>query len=164
MQDTRQESIEKLNELIKDIETAMLTTIDGGVLRSRPMATQEADFDGTLWFLTPADTHKDEEIKKDDRINVSYAKPSDNIYVSVSGRAEVFHDQEKINELWSPFYKAWFPEGQTDPNIRVLKVTAEQAEYWDASANAFIHLVGFLKALATGESYDGGDDNKKIDL
>ena len=73
MQDTRQESIEKLNELIKDIGTAMLTTIDGGVLRSRPMATQEAEFDGTLFFLTGADTHKDEEIKKDNRVNVSYA-------------------------------------------------------------------------------------------
>ena len=164
MQDTRQESIEKLNELIKEIETAMLTTIDGGVLRSRPMATQEADFDGTLYFLTGAKTHKDEEIKKDDRVNVSYAKPSDNIYVSVSGTAETYHDQDKIDELWNPFYKAWFPEGQTDPNIRVIKISVEQAEYWDASSSAIVHLIGFIKAVATGTSYDGGDENKKIDL
>ena len=163
MQDKRQESIEKLNELINDIQTAMLTTIDGGVLRSRPMATQEAEFDGTLFFLTGADTHKDEEIKKDNRVNVSYAEPSDNIYVSVSGTAQTYHDQAKIDELWNPFYKAWFPEGQTDPNIRVLKVTVEQAEYWDSSSSTIVHLVGFLKALATGEQYDGGE-NKKIDL
>ncbi|MGI9056206.1 MAG: pyridoxamine 5'-phosphate oxidase family protein [Pyrinomonadaceae bacterium] len=163
MQDTRQESIKKLNELIKDIQTGMLTTIDGGVLRSRPMATQEADFDGTLFFLTGANTHKDEEIKKDNRVSVSYAEPSDNIYVSVSGTAETFHDQAKIDELWNPFYKAWFPEGQNDPNIRVLKVSVEQAEYWDSSSSTIVHLVGFLKALATGEQYDGGE-NKKIDL
>ena len=163
MQDKRQESIEKLNELIKDIGTAMLTTIDGGVLRSRPMATQEAEFDGTLYFLTGADTHKDEEIKKDNRVNVSYADTSDNIYVSVSGTAQTYHDQAKINELWNPFYKAWFPDGQTDPNIRVLKVSVEQAEYWDSSSSTIVHLVGFLKALATGEQYDGGE-NKKIDL
>ena len=163
MQDKRQESIEKLNELINDIQTAMLTTIDGGVLRSRPMATQKAEFDGTLFFLTGADTHKDEEIKKDNRVNVSYAEPSDNIYVSVSGTAQTYHDQAKIDELWNPFYKAWFPEGQTDPNIRVLKVTVEQAEYWDSSSSTIVHLVGFLKALATGEQYDGGE-NKKIDL
>lgn len=141
----------------------MLTTIDGGVLRSRPMATQEADFDGTLFFLTGANTHKDEEIKKDNRVSVSYAEPSDNIYVSVSGTAETFHDQAKIDELWNPFYKAWFPEGQNDPNIRVLKVSVEQAEYWDSSSSTIVHLVGFLKALATGEQYDGGE-NKKIDL
>ena len=163
MQDTRQESIEKLNELIKDIGTAMLTTIDGGVLRSRPMATQEAKFDGKLFFLTGADTHKDEEIKKDNRVNVSYAEPSDNIYVSVSGTAETYHDQDKIDELWNPFYKAWFPEGQTDPNIRVLKISVEQAEYWDSSSSTIVHLVGFLKAMATGEQYDGGE-NEKINL
>ena len=163
MQDTKQESIEKLNELIKDIQTAMLTTIDGGVLRSRPMATQEAEFDGTLFFLTGADTHKDEEIKKDSRVNVSYADTSDNTYVSVSGTAQTYHDQAKIDELWNPFYKAWFPEGQTDPNIRVLKVSVEQAEYWDSSSSTIVHLVGFLKALATGEQYDGGE-NKKINL
>ncbi len=163
MQDKRQESIEKLNELIKEIQTAMLTTIDGGVLRSRPMATQEAKFDGTLLFLTGADTHKDEEIKKDNRVNVSYAEPSDNIYVSVSGTAQTYHDQAKIDELWNPFYKAWFPDGQSDPNIRILKVTVEQAEYWDSSSSTIVHLVGFLKALATGEQYDGGE-NKKIDL
>lgn len=163
MQDKRQESIKKLNELIKDIQTGMLTTIDGGVLRSRPMATQEAEFDGTLLFLTGADTHKDKEIKKDNRVSVSYAEPSDNIYVSVSGTAETYHDQAKIDELWNPFYKAWFPEGQNDPNIRVLKVSVEQAEYWDSSSSTIVHLVGFLKALATGEQYDGGE-NKKIDL
>ena len=163
MQDTRQESIEKLNELIKSIQTAMLTTIDGGVLRSRPMATQEADFDGTLYFLTGADTHKDSEIEKDNRVNVSYSNPSDNTYVSVSGTAQTYHDREKIDELWNPFYKAWFPEGQTDPNIRVLKVSVEQAEYWDSSSSAIVHLVGFLKALATGEKYDGGE-NEKVKL
>lgn len=163
MQDTRQEAIEKLNDLIKDISTAMLTTIDGGVLRSRPMATQEAKFDGVLYFLTGANTHKDEEIKKDNRVNVSYAEPKNNTYVSVSGSAETYHDQEKIDELWNPFYKAWFPDGQTDPNIRVLKVTVEQAEYWDSPSSTIVHLAGFLKALATGEQYSGGE-NEKVNL
>lgn len=163
MQDTRQESIKKLNGLIKDIQTAMLTTVDGGVLRSRPMATQEADFDGTLYYLTGADTHKEEEIRKDNRVNVSFAEPKNNTYVSVSGTAETYHDQEKIDELWNPFYKAWFPEGQTDPNIRILKVSVEQAEYWDSSSSTIVHLVGFLKALATGEQYSGGE-NEKVNL
>ncbi|MEO6588550.1 MAG: pyridoxamine 5'-phosphate oxidase family protein [Pyrinomonadaceae bacterium] len=163
MEDKRQESIEKLNELIKEIQTAMLTTIDGGVLRSRPMATQEAKFEGTLFFLTGAQTHKEEELKKDNRVNVSYADTSDNAYVSVSGTAETYHDQKKIDELWNPFYKAWFPDGQTDSNIRVLKVSVEQAEYWDSSSSAIVHLVGFLKALATGEQYSGGE-NEKVNL
>lgn len=163
MQDKREESIKKLNDLINNIQTAMLTTVDGGVLRSRPMATQKAEFEGELYFLTGANTHKDTELKKDDRVNVSYAEPKNNTYVSVSGTAETYHDQAKIDELWNPFYKAWFPDGKEDPNIRVLKVSVEQAEYWDSSASAIVHLVGFLKALATGEQYDGGE-NEKVNL
>ena len=163
MEDKGQESIEKLRSLIEDIDTAMLTTIDGGVLRSRPMQTQETEFDGDLWFFTSSDTHKTEEIEKDNRVNVSYAKPSDNIYVSVSGRAEVVRNRAKIEQLWNPAYKAWFPEGLNDTNLILLKISVEQAEYWDSSSSAVVHVYGFVKALATGERAEGGE-NEKINL
>lgn len=163
MQDNKQESIKKLNELIESISIAMLTTIDGGVLRSRPMDTQEVDADGTLWFLTGKDSHKDEEIAKDNRVGVSYASNSKSTYVSISGTGAISNDREKIAELWSPEHKAWFPEGKDDPNIRILKVTVEQAEYWDASSNTFVQAAGFLKALVTGEQADYGE-NEKINL
>jgi len=163
MEGKRQESIEKLRSLIEDIDTAMLTTIDGGVLRSRPMQTQETEFDGDLWFFTSSETHKTEEIEKDNRVNASYAKPSDNIYVSVSGTAEVVRNRAKIEEFWNPAYKAWFPKGLDDPNLILLKINVEQAEYWDSSSSAVVHLYGFVNALATGERAEGGE-NEKINL
>ena len=163
MQDTRQEAIKKLNDLIEEIDFAMLTTIDGGVLRSRPMSTQEFEFDGDLWFFTSSKTHKIEEIEKDNRVNVSYAAPESNTYVSVSGTAEVVKDQEKIDEYWSDILKAWFPEGKNAPDLVLLKVNVEQAEYWDTSSSTVVQVAGFLKALATGESADGGE-NEKINL
>lgn len=163
MQDTRQESIEKLNELIENIEIAMLTTIDGGVLRSRPMRTMEAEFDGDLWFFTSSETHKDDEIKKDNRVNVSYAAPDKNTYVSVSGRAEIVRNREKIEEFWNPLFKAWFPEGLDDPSLILLKISVEQAEYWDSPSSAFVQIAGFLKAIATGTRADYGE-NEKLDL
>ncbi len=160
---TREEAVKKLRDLIEDIDTAMMTTIDGGVLRSRPMQTQEAEFNGDLWFFTSSETHKTEEIEKDNRVNVSYSKPSGNIYVSVSGTAEIVRDQRKIEELWNPAYRAWFPEGLDDPNLILLKINVEQAEYWDSSSSAVVHLYGFVKALATGERAKGGE-NEKINL
>src|SRR5688500_13060768 len=117
MEDTRQEAIKKLNDLIKTVRVAMLTTIDWGVLRSRPMQIQEFDFDGDLWFFTSSETHKTEEIEKDRRVNVSYAAPDSNIYVSVSGTAEIVHNRAKIEELWNPAHNAWFPKGLEDPNL-----------------------------------------------
>jgi len=41
----------------------MLTSLDGGIIRSRPMSTQQAEFDGDIWFFTSDNTHKVEEKK-----------------------------------------------------------------------------------------------------
>ncbi len=160
MEDKRQESIKKVNDLIEDVQIAMLTTIDGGTLRSRPMQTQEAEFDGDLWFFTSTDTHKTDEIEKDNRVNVAYASPGDNTYVSVSGTASLVNDKEKIEELWNPILKAWFPKGLDDPTLILLKVSVEQAEYWDSTSSTVVQVGGFVKALVTGERADGGDHGR----
>lgn len=164
MAETKKEAIEKLNELIKDIDFTMMTTIDtDGVLRSRPMSTQESEVTDALWFFTSDQTHKTDEIEKDNRVNLSYAKPDDNAYVSVSGTAEIVHDKAKMEELWNPILKAWFPKGLDDPHICLLKVDAQQAEYWDSSSSTLVQIFGFVKAMATGQSADGGE-NEKINL
>lgn len=164
MANTKQEAIEKLNELIKDIDFTMMTTIDtDGVLRSRPMSTQESEVTDALWFFTSDQTHKTEEIEKDNRVNLSYASPDDNAYVSVSGTAEIVKDKAKMEELWNPILKAWFPKGLDDPHICLLKVDVQQAEYWDSSSSTLVQIFGFVKAMVTGQSADGGE-NEKVNL
>ncbi len=164
MENTREEAIEKLRELIKGIDICMLTTLDGGVLRSRPMSTQEFEFDGDLWFFTDLKTHKTEEIEKDDRVNVSYAAGSKTKYVSVSGRASLIKDQQKIDEFWRPSHKLWFPDGKDDPDLILLKVEVEQAEYWDLTSGVMVHIYSFLKSMITGAEPDDSGDSKKITL
>ena len=162
MEDARKNSIEKIRELTEDIDFCMLTTIDAGHMRSRPMSTQQTDFDGDLWFFTSDNTHKIDEIAKDNRVCAAYAKPASDTYVSISGRAEVVKDRAKMEELWSPILKAWFPDGLEDPHLCLLKVTAEQAEYWDSPSGKLVQLFGFVKAIATGEEADWGENKKVI--
>jgi general stress protein 26 len=164
MSDSQTESVKKLAELIEGIDFAMLTTVcDDGSLRSRPMSTQQFEFDGSLWFFTYSDTAKVAEVEHDRQVNVSYADPSDQKYVSVSGRATLIDDRAKIKELWNPVHKAWFPEGPDDPRLALLKVDVDKAEYWDSPSSTVMHLVGFVKALATGKEYEPGE-NKKLKL
>jgi general stress protein 26 len=160
MADTRQESIEKLKGLLEGIDFCMLTTIDGGKFRSRPMSTQQFEFDGELWFFTRDNTHKIDEIEADNRVNVAYSKPDDNTYVSVSGSGSLSKDRAKMEELWSPILKAWFPDGLEDPNICLLKVDVEEAEYWESTSSTLVQLAGFVKAIATGQEADYGDYGK----
>lgn len=160
MQDTteRSENIEKLAKMIKGINFAMLTTSDtDGSLHARPMASQRMDFDGELWFLTGQSTHKVQEIDRDHRVSLSYADPADNRYVSITGTARLVKDRKKAEELWNPFYKAWFPKGLDDPDLCVLKVTPERAEYWDSPSSTVAHLIGFVKASLTAQQADVGE-------
>ncbi len=158
------DSLEQLRKVLKGIRVAMMTTVDSdGGLRSRPMATQELDKDGSLWFLTQATSPKTGEVERDHHVNLSYVSTEDNRYVSVSGQATVTRDRAKAEEIWNPLYKAWFPEGLDDPNLAVLRVSVEKAEYWDSPTSAVVHLAGFVKALATGKQYRPGE-NEKLDL
>ena len=160
MQETRQESIEKLKGLTEKIDFAMLTTIAGGKFRSRPMSTQEFDEQGNLWFFTSDETHKVDEIEADNRVSVAYSQPDDNVYVSVFGHAAIVKDRAKIEELWSPILKAWFPEGLDDPTLCLLKITVAEAEYWDSPNSKLVQIAGFVKALVPGKSADGGEYGK----
>ena len=157
--------VKKLGEMIKDLKFAMLTTMESdGTLRSRPMATQnDGEFDGTLWFFTRASAPKVDEVDHEHHVNVSYAHPDDQTYVSVSGRAQLVRDAEKNKQLWTPAMKAWFPKGAEDPETGLLKVVVEKAEYWSTPGSAVVHAVGFVKATVTGKPYHPGE-NEKITL
>jgi general stress protein 26 len=164
MQD--QSDVQKLAKLIKGIQVAMMTTQDDdGTFRSRPMQTQNTQFDGTLWFFTQASSHKVDEIDHHGhQVNLSYAEPSDNRYVSVSGTATLVRDRAKIDELWSPALKAWFPKGKDDPEVALLRVDVSKAEYWDQPSSTLVKLVGFTKALLTGQEYHPGENEKLNNL
>ncbi len=162
----REESIKKLSEMIEGIQFAMLTTYElDGTLRSRPMATQNKDFDGNLWFFSGRTSHKIEDLHHNPHVNLAYADSTKNRYVSVSGLASVVEDRKKIEELWSPELKAWFPKGLEDPELCLLQVRIDHAEFWDSPSSKMVQLFGFAKSLVTGEPYKPSEEeNKKINL
>jgi general stress protein 26 len=153
----------KLFEMIKDIRVAMLATVDNdGTLRSRPMANRQVDrFDGVLYFFTRASSHKILEVQDTDAVNLAYASPEKQTYVSVSGRAALLRDRTIARQLWSSELKTWFPQGLDDPDLALLRVDVEKAEYWDAPSSTMLHLFGKAKAALTGKASEGGD-NKKL--
>ncbi|MGE0633028.1 MAG: pyridoxamine 5'-phosphate oxidase family protein [Pseudobdellovibrionaceae bacterium] len=123
-------SVQKLGEMIKDIKIAMLTTSNSeGKVHSRPMMTQEIEFDGDLWFFTSISSGKMFELESSQEVNVAYSSPEHSRYVSVSGQAEVVRDRAKAEELWNPLYKTWFKQGLEDPDLVLLKVKVDSAEY-----------------------------------
>lgn len=161
--DERDASVAKLHEMIKGIRIAMLTTVArDGALHSRPMATQETGFDGTLWFFTGQDSAKAEEVAEHRAVNVSYANPEDHRYVSMSGTATIVRDTGKAEQLWSPAYQSWFPQGLSDPRVVLLRVDVEQAEYWDAASGHMVALAGLTRGITTQRAT--ANEHEKVTL
>lgn len=152
------DGIKKVAELIEGIEIAMLTTVESdGSLHSRPMATQELEFDGDLWFFTDAGAAKVGEVQHDQHVNLSYARPDKQRYVSLSGVAALVQDRAKMEQLWRAPLKAWFPDGLETPGIALLRVRVSHGEYWAAPHGAVVQLAGLASALVKGERADVGE-------
>jgi general stress protein 26 len=150
------EARDRLARLLKGIRVAMLvTTGPDGRLRSRPMSTQEVDFDGTLRFFTDAGSSQAEDIRRDPRVHLTYASTGSENYIAVNGRARVMDDRAQIREMWTPILKAWF-EGPEDPDLRLIEIDVVDAEYWDSPGGKIGSLLSIAKAIVTGEPDDGG--------
>ena len=155
--------IQILQKEIKGIKIAMLTTSDkDGQLKSRPMATQETEFDGTVWFFTRDESPKVNAIENNEQVNLAYADPQGNRYVSIAGAATIVRDRAKIKELWTPAMKAWFPDGEDDPQLALIRVDAEGAQYWDFASKTLVQIAGFVKAVATGQPLNTAENKHKI--
>ncbi len=151
---------DKLWSMIKDIDVAMMTTFDGDQLRARPMWCSNDLFDGSLYFFTRRSSSKVAEIGRDTHVGLAFAKPGDQNYVSVSGHARVVTDRGLMKELWREPMRTWFPKGTDDPDMALITVTAEAAEYWDSPSASMVFLYGYAKALLTGEPPHPGENEK----
>ena len=162
---TQADDLQKLRDMVKEIDFCMLTTIDEeGDLRSRPMSVNgDIDPDGDLWFFTAASSHKVSEVQESPMVNVSFADPKDQRYVSISGTAELIRDRGKIEELWKPEFKIWFPKGTDDPDIALLRINLKKAEYWDSPSSTISYALKFATSIITGKQPEFGE-NKKIEL
>lgn len=144
-------------EMIEGIRFGMLAHRgDSGGLHAHPLTTlnraRDADRDAeALFFFIPKDGEIYQRLQRDPQVVVTYADPSKDRYVSVSGRATWIEDLERKKDLWSAATQAWFPQGPQDPNVALLAVQIEDAEYWDVQESKMVQLWKMARAVLKGE-------------
>lgn len=156
------EDLSHLRKLVERMKVGMLTTLDDQDFpRSRPLHTLELDDNGTVWFFVAAASPKiDEMNRQHGRVAIAYADSGKQDYVSISGFGEIRRDRARMEKLWSPWVKVWFPRGLDDPDLALLAVRIEEAEYWDAPGSAVKRLYGLIKARAGGDTDALGEHGK----
>lgn len=156
---------EKVVDLVSRAQSAMLTTMTPeGDHVSRPMAVQETEFDGDLWFFTYDDSDKVRQIQAQPKVNVSLSNDKRSEWTSIAGTAEVVHDRAKAEQLWSKPLETWFPDGLDTPGLTLLKVHGETAEYWDAATSKVKQLLGMHRAIQRDNPDEFPADNRTVDL
>ena len=161
----RRDALTKLATLITGIDIAMLTTrTPDGRMLSRPLRVQELDVEeGALWFITDRDSHKATEIKAQPHVNVAFAAPSANTYVSIAGRAQVLFDKARLHALWRPEMGIFYPAGEDDPALCLLRIDIDSAEYWDSPGGVVGNALYLASAALTGDA-GALSENERMDL
>lgn len=156
------EAIEKLQELVREIDMCMFCTQGNGtaLVETRPMSTQAVEDDGTIWFFSQKDSHINQQISAQTQVQLLYADISHFHFLTVTGSAEILHDVAKTKELWNKHVEAWFPEGPEAPNITLLKVTPSDAYYWDTKHGKMVALLKIAAAVVTGKTMDDSVEGK----
>ena len=158
---TPKTELKKFKELIENIKTGILITHSPmGELNGRPMAITHVDLYGGLWFFTENFSNKVKEIAKNRQVYISFAHTPDNFYAFVSGIATMVEDKKKMEELWTPAMRDWFPGGLEQPGISLLKVEPQEVEYWEGSSSKIVILFKMLSAMFKGETYTDGQHGK----
>jgi general stress protein 26 len=153
------ENVQKLYDLIEELEVAMFTTRrPDGRLVSRPMATQKRAAGADLWFVTMRGSEKLDELAHDPQVNLAYYKDRTREWVSVSGRARVVEDRAKIRELYQPDWRAWFGDAggeqdgtPDDPRMVLIGVDVEQAMFLELNKPQAVVLFEVVKGMITGQ-------------
>lgn len=157
----QQEAIGKLKDLAKSATICFFTTkLTQLPLATRPMGAQQVDDEGNIWFFSGRDSHKNDEIDKDNRVQLFFANKSSSEYLSIYGEASEIQDKEKAKELWTPLAKTWFTEGVDDPNLTLLMVKPLDAYYWDTKDGKAVSLIKIAVGAVTGKTMDGGIEGK----
>lgn len=163
---SKQAQMDKIQAMVKDIKYTMMTTRNSkDHLHSCPMNTTETSIGAKeIWFIghTPSETV--DNIKTNPEVNLAYASQNGKSYLSIAGKAELVENKEKLEELWSVMYNAYFEKGKEDPKVQLIKVTPHGAEYW-ANGNAITSAVKMTAAAVTDTAIEKSlGENFSIEL
>jgi general stress protein 26 len=143
---------QKIHDLLVKFDTAMLVTEGRDFMdNARPMAIAKLEDNCDVWLVASRSSEKVYEILHDSRVLLAFQRDH-SLYLSVSGRGHLVTDKAKIRELWKESYKSWFPGGMEDPDVIVIHVIVEDAEFWDSTGwKGIRYLLKAAKAYVTGE-------------
>lgn len=146
--------------MIKDIRFVMLThRHSDGTLHAHPMTLQNRSLDDRcmLHFFVARLTEVGQRLRVDANVNVAFVDRERDIYVSVAGEATVSDDKDLKHRLFNALDRGWFPGGPDDPNLELISVRVQHAEYWNAKETKLTQLLKIATAAVAHQQAHVGE-------
>jgi len=148
--------IQHLYDVVNDFDVAMLVTHTVDAIHARPMVIAHLDEGIGAYLVTDVNSLKVNEINANPNALLTFQNARR--FASVRGEVTVLHDRLLIETMWKEAWKVWFPQGQADPSIALLKFTAYEGEYWDnAGMLGLKYVYDAAKAYVSGETLETTD-------
>lgn len=156
----KEESWEKLRELVNDIKVAMMVTgLEKKPINAIPMRTKKIDENGNIWFISSGSSEHNKNLQINEQVHLLYSDPDDNEFVTLYGNAEIIKDKTILKDLYSATTENWF-DGVDDPNLTAIKVKPVEAYFWDSKTNKYVTLFKMGIGALTGNKQDVGEKGK----
>lgn len=123
------------------------------------MTSKKVDKEGNIWFLSLRNSDHNNDLLKNNDVQLLYSEPSDMEYLSVYGEAEITTNREILKDLYNKADDNYF-EGLDDPNLTAIKVRPQEAYYWDTKTNKYVTLLKMGVGAVTGNEQDIGEKGR----
>ena len=157
---SRKANIDRVWDIIEKVGVCMLTTQSAGGLRARPVEARPDRDAGLIFFVTDIHSAKEDEIEATPDVGLVFIDSKDNAYLSITARARVMRDADKIKASWRKSDEVWWPGGPSDPNVCLLQIEPATAELWDGPASSIVSAFELTKARLTGAKPNLGENRK----
>lgn len=149
---TGTDTVDRIRTLVEPTKMGFLVTARG----ARPMTVLKVDHEGSLWFLSAADSSQNADIATDPRVEFYLANPDKSEFLHLRATASISTEKMVIHDLWTPIAKAWFTEGEDDPRVTAIQLGVNEGHFWDTKHNRLVSGVKIVLGAMIGKTLDDG--------
>lgn len=154
---TQQDVVDKL----RDADLVMLTTaLAHGKLLSHPMSIQGVTDDADIWFFVSLQGGQADALRQGPHVNLAIAESGS--WLSIAGRAEFVEDRALLEQLWTERAAQYFPGGKEDPDLGLLRVTGDSAQFWGLPGGKVAGLAQIVTSKVSGDRPAGGTGTTEL--
>lgn len=142
-------------QLVNDINICMAVSYRDGKFISQPLRGYGDREQNKIYFITRVAANIRQHYPTE--MSLSYISNATPACMSISGRAYLSENKQKLESVWDNHAKVWFPEGPDNHEIALLEFTPVEATYWNVEDNMASIFWEFAKAQVTKNPPDVGE-------